>query len=38
VEAGRYEPRTRETSFDLKDFSRDISGYNRKLEEVLHGR
>jgi urea carboxylase len=38
VEAGRYDPKMRETSFDLKDFSRDIPGYNRKLEEVLHGR
>jgi urea carboxylase len=38
VEAGRYDPKMHETTFDLKQFSRDIPGYNRKLEEVLHGR
>jgi urea carboxylase len=38
VEAGRYEPKMREAAFDLKDFQRDIPAYNRKLEEVLHGR
>jgi urea carboxylase len=38
VEAGRYEPKMREAAFDLQDFQRDIPAYNRKLEEVLHGR
>ena len=38
VEAGRYDPKMRETTFDLKDFSRDIPAYNHRLEEVLNGR
>jgi len=38
VAAGRFEPRIRETTFALTDFSRDIPAYNHKLEEVLYGR
>jgi urea carboxylase len=37
VEKGRFSPPIREVKFDLRDFSRDIDGYNAKLEGVLHG-
>lgn len=37
VEAGRFVPLMREVTFSLADFERDIDGYNRKLDEVLHG-
>lgn len=37
VEAGRFAPVIRDVSFSLNEFNRDIDGYNRKLEGVLHG-
>ena len=37
VEAGRFSPIIRDVSFSLTEFNRDIDGYNRKLEGVLHG-
>src|SRR3954447_19543205 len=37
VEAGRFSPIIRDVSFSLSEFNRDIDGYNRKLEGVLHG-
>src|SRR5882762_4424452 len=37
VEAGRFAPVIRDVSFSLTEFNRDIDGYNRKLEGVLHG-
>jgi urea carboxylase len=37
VAAGRYEPLIRPVTFDLAEFSRSPDGYNKKLEEVLHG-
>jgi urea carboxylase len=37
VEAGRFAPIIRDVSFSLTEFNRDIDGYNRKLEGVLHG-
>jgi urea carboxylase len=36
VEAGRFAPLIREVTFDLNEFHRDVDGYNRKLDEVLH--
>jgi urea carboxylase len=37
VEAGRFAPIIRDVSFSLTEFNRDIDGYNRKLEGVVHG-
>jgi urea carboxylase len=37
VGAGRFSPTIRDVSFSLTEFNRDIDGYNRKLEGVLHG-
>ena len=37
VEAGRFAPLMRDVTFSLDEFNKDIDGYNRKLEEVLHG-
>jgi urea carboxylase len=37
VAANRFVPLIRDVTFDLDDFNRDIDGYNRKLEETLHG-
>ena len=37
VEAGRFAPTIRDVTFSLTEFNRDIDGYNRKLEGVLHG-
>jgi len=37
VDKGRFVPPIREVSFDLREFQKDIDGYNSKLEEVLHG-
>lgn len=36
VEAGRYTPKIRDVRFDLRDFERDIDGYNAKLEGLLN--
>lgn len=38
VEAGRFKPLIRDFTFSLKEFHRDIDGYNAKIGEVLHGR
>jgi urea carboxylase len=37
VQANRFRPLMRDVTFSLDEFSRDIDGYNRKLDEVLHG-
>ncbi len=37
VDAGRFAPTIRNVSFSLNEFNRDIDGYNRKLEGILHG-
>ena len=37
VAAGRLAPLTRDVTFSLTEFERDIDGYNRKLEKALHG-
>src|SRR5258706_9035491 len=37
VEVGRFAPTIRDVSFSLTEFNRDIDGYNRKLEGILHG-
>jgi urea carboxylase len=37
VEAGRFAPLMRNVTFSLDEFNQDIDGYNRKLDEVLHG-
>ncbi|MGI9306137.1 MAG: 5-oxoprolinase subunit B family protein [Gammaproteobacteria bacterium] len=37
VEANRFEPTIRAVNFSLDDFNEDVDGYNRKLEESLHG-
>lgn len=37
VDAGRFVPVMRDVTFSLQDFNRDIDGYNRALEGVLHG-
>ena len=38
VEAGRFAPRMRDVTFDLRDFSKDMDGYNRSLEDKLNDR
>lgn len=38
VEAERFVPKTRDVRFDLREFQADISGYNAKLEGMLHDR
>lgn len=38
VNANKFLPTIRETSFSLSDFNKDINGTNAKLMEVLHGR
>ncbi len=37
VDKGRFSPPIREVKFDLNEFSKDIDGYNAKLEDILHG-
>ncbi|MDI6836675.1 MAG: carboxyltransferase domain-containing protein [Rhizobiaceae bacterium] len=37
VDKGRFAPPIREVKFDLREFQKDIDGYNAKLEGVLHG-
>jgi urea carboxylase len=37
VDQGRFAPPIREVGFDLREFHKDIAGYNRELEGVLHG-
>ncbi len=37
VDTGRFVPATRDLSFDLREFQKDIDGYNKTLEGLLHG-
>ncbi|QRY70787.1 carboxyltransferase domain-containing protein (plasmid) [Ensifer sp. PDNC004] len=37
VDKGRFAPPIRDVSFDLRQFRKDIAGYNTKLEGVLNG-
>ncbi|MDX3929699.1 MAG: carboxyltransferase domain-containing protein [Shinella sp.] len=37
VDKGRFAPPIREVSFDLREFQKDIDGYNAKLEGTLNG-
>lgn len=37
VDQGTYELKERQVSFSLADYHADLSGYSRKLMEVLHG-
>ncbi|MEI3855001.1 MULTISPECIES: 5-oxoprolinase subunit B family protein [unclassified Ensifer] len=37
VDRGRFAPPIRDVSFDLREFQKDIAGYNTKLEGVLNG-
>lgn len=37
VETGRFQPLMRNVTFSQEEFHKDIDGYNRKLNEVLHG-
>ncbi|OLP43015.1 5-oxoprolinase subunit B family protein [Rhizobium oryziradicis] len=37
VDKGQFVPPIREVSFDLREFQKDIDGYNAKLEGLLHG-
>ncbi|MFC3073420.1 5-oxoprolinase subunit B family protein [Shinella pollutisoli] len=37
VDKGRFFPPIREVSFDLREFQKDIDGYNAKLEGTLNG-
>lgn len=38
VKAGRFVPVMRDVTFDLREFRRDIDGYNARLEGEVHGR
>jgi urea carboxylase len=37
VETGRFTPLMANVTFSLPEFSKDIDGYNRRLDGVLHG-
>ncbi|WP_377295258.1 allophanate hydrolase subunit 1 [Rhizobium sp. SG2393] len=37
VEKGRFAPPIREVNFDLREFSKDIDGYNARLEGMING-
>ena len=37
VDKGQFSPPIREVKFDLREFSKDIDGYNAKLEGMLNG-
>jgi urea carboxylase len=37
VDAGRFSPPIREITFDLGEFSKDIDGYNARLEGMING-
>ncbi len=37
VDKGQFSPPVREVKFDLREFSKDIDGYNAKLEGMLNG-
>lgn len=38
VASGHYAPQMHEVTFDLREFQKDIDGYNAKLEGMIHGR
>lgn len=38
VKAGRFAPVMRDVTFDLREFRKDIDGYNARLEGEVHGR
>ena len=38
VASGRYAPQMHEVTFDLREFQKDIDGYNARLEGMIHGR
>ncbi|MBP0580296.1 allophanate hydrolase subunit 1 [Labrys sp. LIt4] len=38
VATGHYAPEMHEVTFDLREFQKDIDGYNAKLEGMIHGR
>lgn len=37
VDKGRFSPPIREVNFDLREFRKDIDGYNAKLEGMING-
>ena len=37
VDKGRFSPPVREVSFDLREFQKDIIGYNTRLEGMING-
>jgi urea carboxylase len=37
VDTGRFAPPIREVSFDLREFQKDIDGYNATLEGMING-
>ncbi len=37
VDKGRFSPPNMDVSFDLREFQKDIGGYNKTLEGLLHG-
>lgn len=38
VESGKFMPAMSDVTFDLREFQKDIDGYNAKLEGAVHGR
>lgn len=38
VEAGRFAPRMHDVTFDLREFHKDIDGYNARLEGMINDR
>ncbi|MFC3722040.1 5-oxoprolinase subunit B family protein [Neoaquamicrobium sediminum] len=38
VDAGRFTPPMSDVTFDLREFQKDIDGYNASLEGAIHGR
>jgi len=38
VDVGRFAPRMRDVTFDLREFSKDMDAYNRSLEDKLNDR
>ncbi|CDX32156.1 Allophanate hydrolase, subunit 1 [Mesorhizobium plurifarium] len=38
VDAGRFAPRMRDVTFDLREFTKDMDAYNRSLEDKLNDR
>lgn len=38
VAAGRFAPAISDVTFDLREFQKDIDGYNARLEGMINGR